>query len=464
MAAARQRPLHGVVRARHPRALAVPGRRLARPPRHVAPRHGAEAGGRRRRRRRPRRSASRLVDGRAGRGRRRRRRRPQTAARPAGRAATRRRCTGGPATSRPTGDGRVPDLDDVAPDDHGPDDLDRLFWRAGLRRPLAAARPTRSASRSTSSGPDSARWYEFFPRSTVDRPEATPRWPTPSTGSTSSPRWASTSSTCRRSTRSARPTARAATTPPRPAPGDVGSPWAIGAPEGGHLAVHPDLGTVDDVAAPGRGVRAPRPRAGPRPRLPVHARPPVGHASTPTWFAHRPDGTIQYAENPPKKYQDIYPHRLRERRLGRPVGGARRRRPVLDRPGRHDLPRRQPPHQGVRVLGVDDRRPSGAEHPEVIFLAEAFTRPRVMERLAKIGFNQSYTYFTWRQSRWELQRVPRGPVAGAPSTTSGPTSGRTRPTSSPSSCRRADRRCSPAGRCSPPRCRRRGASTARPSS
>ena len=139
-------------------------------------------------------------------------------------------------------------------------------------------------------------------------------------------------------------------------PGDPGSPWAIGSEEGGHTAIEPGLGTLDDFDAVPRRGGAARSRDRARSRLAVLARSSVGAASTREWFRHRPDGTIKYAENPPKKYQDIYPldfacddwrglwHALLD-------GDA-----VLGRPGRPHLPRRQPAHQDVRVLGVADRR------------------------------------------------------------------------------------------------------------
>ena len=122
----------------------------------------------------------------------------------------------------------------------------------------------------------------------------------------------------------------------------------------------------------------------------------------PEWFRHRPDGTIKYAENPPKKYQDIYPFDFESEDWQALWHGAERGDRVLDRPRRHDLPRRQPAHQAVRVLGVGARRDQRAAHPETIFLSEAFTRPKIMRYLAKIGFSQSYTYFTWRNTAEEL--------------------------------------------------------------
>ena len=153
-----------------------------------------------------------------------------------------------------------------------------------------------------------------------------------------------------------------------------------------------------------------------------------GSPSTRAWFAHRPDGTIQYAENPPKKYQDIYPLDFEsEDWQGLWTALADVIRFWID--------------TGVTIFRVDNPHTKAfafwewaiatirSEHPEAIFLAEAFTRPRVMERLAKIGFNQSYTYFTWRQSSWELRQYFEELATSAPSTTCGPTPGRTRRTS-----------------------------------
>ena len=122
----------------------------------------------------------------------------------------------------------------------------------------------------------------------------------------------------------------------------------------------------------------------------------------PQWFRQRADGSIQYAENPPKKYQDIYPFDFESDDWRGAVAGAGRRVRVLDRAGRADLPRRQPAHQVLRASGNGRSRAVRARHPEVIFLSEAFTRPKVMHRLAKLGFSQSYTYFTWRNTKQEL--------------------------------------------------------------
>lgn len=182
--------------------------------------------------------------------------------------------------------------------------------------------------------------------------------------------------------------------------GDVGSPWAIGAAEGGHDAVHPALGTHEDVrrlcdAARGRGIDL---------ALDLALQCAPDHpwvTEHPEWFRHRPDGSVQYAENPPKRYEDIYPIDFETddwRALWRAL------RDVVQ--VWIDL--------GVRVFRVDNphTKPFAfwewliadvrADHPDVLFLSEAFTRPRIMQRLAKLGFTQSYTYFAWRTARWEL--------------------------------------------------------------
>ncbi len=179
-----------------------------------------------------------------------------------------------------------------------------------------------------------------------------------------------------------------------------GSPWAIGSEEGGHKAVHPDLGTLEDfrhlvksAAAQGLDVA-----------LDIAFQCSPDHPYTrehPEWFKHRPDGSIQYAENPPKKYEDIYPFdfetehskELWQELLSIVLFWA---------------------EQGVRVLRVDNphTKPFAfwewliaelrRRHPDVILLSEAFTRPKVMYRLAKAGFSQSYTYFAWRNTAYEL--------------------------------------------------------------
>ena len=189
---------------------------------------------------------------------------------------------------------------------------------------------------------------------------------------------------------------------PAARPGDVGSPWAIGSPEGGHDAIHPELGTFKDFdffveRAAGLGLEV---------ALDFALQCSPDHPwvlKHPDWFAHRPDGTIAYAENPPKKYQDIYP---------------------IDFDGPGVLPAileecervlRLWMSHGVRIFRVDNphtkpvvfwERLLGRIHatdPDVLFLAEAFTRPAMLGTLGKIGFHQSYTYFTWRTTKGELQ-------------------------------------------------------------
>lgn len=182
--------------------------------------------------------------------------------------------------------------------------------------------------------------------------------------------------------------------------GDLGSPWAIGAAEGGHKAVHPQLGTLDDFRRLLESARA----LGIEIALDIAFQCSPDHpyvTQHPQWFQQRPDGSIQYAENPPKKYQDIYPFHFEcedWRALWREL------KSVVD----------FWIAEGVRVFRVDNphTKPFAfwewligevkTAHPEVIFLSEAFTRPKVMHRLAKLGFTQSYTYFTWRNTRQEL--------------------------------------------------------------
>jgi len=183
-------------------------------------------------------------------------------------------------------------------------------------------------------------------------------------------------------------------------PGDVGSPWAIGSEEGGHKAVHPGLGTMGDFEGLVRKAR----EHGMEIALDLAFQCSPDHPYVrehPEWFNWRPDGTIQFAENPPKKYEDIVPLRFETetwQELWDELRGI-----VLFWIGK-----------GVRIFRVDNphTKPfafwewlineTRREYPDVIFLSEAFTRPKVMYRLAKLGFTQSYTYFTWRNTKWEL--------------------------------------------------------------
>jgi starch synthase (maltosyl-transferring) len=194
---------------------------------------------------------------------------------------------------------------------------------------------------------------------------------------------------------------------------DVGSPWAIGSEEGGHQSIHPQLGTMDDFrhlieAANSHGIELAMDIA--FQSSPDH--PYVREHEE--WFQKRPDGTIQYAENPPKKYQDIYPFHF-ESDAWRELWNELRDVFLfwIDK--------------GVRIFRVDNPhtktlpfwywviREIKKDHPEVIFLAEAFTRPKIMYWLAKAGFTQSYTYFAWRNTKYELteyfSEITRPPVS-----------------------------------------------------
>ncbi len=183
-------------------------------------------------------------------------------------------------------------------------------------------------------------------------------------------------------------------------PGDVGSPWAIGAREGGHTAIHPELGTLEDF----RSLLDSAAQTGIELAMDIAFQCSPDHpwvSEHPEWFKKRADGTIQYAENPPKKYQDIYPldfessdwQGLWDGLLGVFLFWI---------------------EQGVRIFRVDNPHTKAfpfwewliaevkRDFPDALFLAEAFTRPKVMQRLAKLGFSQSYTYFTWRNTKQEL--------------------------------------------------------------
>ena len=188
-------------------------------------------------------------------------------------------------------------------------------------------------------------------------------------------------------------------------PGDPGSPWAIGAAEGGHDAVHPDLGTLADF----RHFVGEARRRGIEVALDLALQASPDHpwvAEHPDWFTALPDGTIAYAENPPKKYQDIYPLNFD----GDPEG---LRQEVL-RVVQHWIA------QGVRIFRVDNPHTKPLQFwewliarvteidPDVVFLAEAFTRPAPLRGLAAAGFQQSYTYFTWRNTKRELEEFLTG--------------------------------------------------------
>jgi starch synthase (maltosyl-transferring) len=199
-------------------------------------------------------------------------------------------------------------------------------------------------------------------------------------------------------------------------PNDPGSPWAIGGPEGGHTAIHPELGTYADFDALVQKADS----LGMEMALDYALQCSPDHpwvTEHPEWFHHRPDGSIAYAENPPKKYQDIYPINFW------PEEEADRQalwdacRDIVDFWIGH----------GVRIFRVDNphTKPFAfwewliprvqEQHADVLFLAEAFTRPKVMAKLAEVGFTQSYTYFTWRTQSLELreylEELAHGPLA-----------------------------------------------------
>ncbi|MEU9995300.1 alpha-1,4-glucan--maltose-1-phosphate maltosyltransferase [Streptomyces sp. NPDC050848] len=182
-------------------------------------------------------------------------------------------------------------------------------------------------------------------------------------------------------------------------PSDVGVPWAIGSPEGGHDAVHPDLGTIEDFDAFVARARELRLEIALDFALQCSPDHPWVEKH-PEWFHHRPDGSIAYAENPPKKYQDIYPVAFDQDMDGIVAETVRVLRHWMDhgvRIFRVDNPHTKPVVFWERVIGEINGR-----DPDVIFLAEAFTRPAMMHTLGAIGFQQSYTYFTWRNTKAEL--------------------------------------------------------------
>ncbi len=251
-------------------------------------------------------------------------------------------------------------------------------------------------------------WYEMFPRSAAPAAGASPERPAPRHGTFRDvearlpyvaemgfdvlylPPIHPVGTTHRKGRNNA----------PEAAPGDVGSPWAIGSDDGGHTAIHPELGTTADFR---RLVERAR-QMGLEVAIDIAFQCSPDHPwvrEHPEWFRHRPDGSIQYAENPPKKYEDIVPFDFE----------------TGDRAGLWEALEGVVEHwigEGVRIFRVDNphTKPLAfwewllgrikARHPETIFLSEAFTRPKVMYRLAKLGFTQSYNYFPWRHGKHEL--------------------------------------------------------------
>ncbi|WP_148574605.1 alpha-1,4-glucan--maltose-1-phosphate maltosyltransferase [Nocardioides caldifontis] len=185
-----------------------------------------------------------------------------------------------------------------------------------------------------------------------------------------------------------------------PGPDDVGSPWAIGSDEGGHDAVHPDLGTIDDFDAFVARAR----ELGLEVALDLALQAAPDHpwvTEHPEFFTTRADGTIAYAENPPKKYQDIYPINFDNDAEGIYAEVLRVVRHWMDhgvRIFRVDNPHTKPVAFWERLLGEIRRT-----DPDVVFLSEAFTRPSMLQALGMIGFHQSYTYFTWRTTKEEIE-------------------------------------------------------------
>ncbi|MEU6222079.1 alpha-1,4-glucan--maltose-1-phosphate maltosyltransferase, partial [Streptomyces sp. NPDC047022] len=190
--------------------------------------------------------------------------------------------------------------------------------------------------------------------------------------------------------------------------GDVGVPWAIGSPEGGHEAVHPRLGSVEDFVWFVERARD----VGLEVALDFALQCSPDHPwveKCPQWFRRRADGSVAFAENPPKKYQDIYPVFFDEDMDGLVAETVRLLRLWMGRGVRIfrvDNPHTKPVVFWERVLGE-----IGRSDPDVIFLAEAFTRPAMLRTLAAVGFQQSYTYFTWRNTKGELTEY-LGELAG----------------------------------------------------
>jgi starch synthase (maltosyl-transferring) len=184
-------------------------------------------------------------------------------------------------------------------------------------------------------------------------------------------------------------------------PEDPGSPWAIGSEDGGHKAIHPELGSLEDFQSLVR--RAKELDMEIAIDFAIQCSPDHPYVKEhPQWFKWRPDGTVQYAENPPKKYQDVLPVNFETEdweNLWKEL------KSIVD----YWI------DKGVKIFRVDNPHTKSfifwewligeinKEHDDIIFLAEAFTRPRVMEKLGKVGFNQSYTYFTWRNSKEEFE-------------------------------------------------------------
>jgi starch synthase (maltosyl-transferring) len=280
------------------------------------------------------------------------------------------------------------------------DELASLMWEHSPRRhavsseplPLWIDRPLAACSA----------WYELFPRSTADQPgkhgtlrDVIDRLPYVSEMGFDIlylPPIHPIGKTKRKGPNNAE----------NAAPGDVGSPWAVGGEEGGHKSVHPELGTLDDFDALLRAAK----EHGLELAMDIAFQCSPDHPYVrehPEWFRHRPDGSIQYAENPPKKYQDIYPFDFE---CDDWANLWRELKSVFEfwidrgvRVFRVDNPHTKPFAFWEWVIGEIRER-----EPGVIFLSEAFTKPKKMYRLAKAGFTQSYTYFAWRNGPWDIRQ------------------------------------------------------------
>jgi starch synthase (maltosyl-transferring) len=293
-------------------------------------------------------------------------------------------------------------------------ELAELLWQYPVRELVTAAEPARiwvDRTRAIFSA-----WYEMFPRSegAAVNPDGTPaRHGTFATATRRLPQIAAMGfdvvylppiHPIGRINRKGRNNSLIAR------PSDVGSPWAIGSVEGGHDAIHPQLGSAADF----RSFLAAAAASGLEVALDLALQCAPDHpwvSDHPEWFTTRPDGSIAYAENPPKKYQDIYPLNFDNDPDGL---RAELLRVVLHWVG-----------QGVKMFRVDNPHTKPLEfwawliwevkrvHPDVLFLAEAFTRPTIMHALGTIGFTQSYTYFTWRTSAREMREYCEELVASA---------------------------------------------------
>ncbi|HKF49165.1 MAG TPA: alpha-1,4-glucan--maltose-1-phosphate maltosyltransferase [Terracidiphilus sp.] len=255
-------------------------------------------------------------------------------------------------------------------------------------------------------------WYEFFPRSTAAKPGAhgtfadCERWLPSIAGMGFNVVYLPPIHPIGRMFR------KGPNNNPESKPGDEGSPWAIGSADGGHKSIHSALGTVEDF----RRLVTKADKLGLSLALDIAFQSAPDHpyvGEHKNWFKERPDGTIQYAENPPKKYQDIYPFDFESEDW---LGMWRELKSVFD----YWI------EQGVKIFRVDNPHTKAfpfwewcigeikRDHPEILFLSEAFTRPKIMYRLAKLGFSQSYTYFPWRNGKDEiaayLSEITRPPV------------------------------------------------------